>query len=95
MEALAGVVRGEWVVKCPFCGICERRESGEWHFCRACCNANNDYRAVLIVWPAPSDRAQIERLLANRKWSWVRNWIPPESVDDLRDENLKFGMAVD
>lgn len=91
--ALAGIVKGKWVVKCAYCGTCEKQDHGDTHVCRACFNAANGYFPVPVAWPA--QRAEIERLLANRKWSWVRNWCPPETVADLYAENLKFGMAVD
>lgn len=91
--APAGVIHGKWVVRCPFCGICEKRDHGLWHLCRACFNAENEYFRVPVAWPV--ERAVIERLLANRKWSWVRNWTPEESVADLYAENLMFGMAVE
>lgn len=94
-HALAGVVKGKWVVKCSFCGICEKKDHGAWHICRACLNAEADYVRVAVIWPTPAERAQIERLLGNRKWSWVRNWTPEESIADLAAENRRFGMAVD
>lgn len=93
--ALAGVINGKWVVKCPFCGQCEKRDHGDWHICRACLNAEADFLRVRVTWPSPSDRVQIERLLANREWSWVRNWTPDEPVEHLAEENLKFGIPVD
>ena len=92
-QALAGVIKGKWVVKCPFCGICEKKDHGAWHICRACLNAEVEYLRIPVVWPV--QRVEIERLLGNRKWSWVRNWTPDEAVADLAAENLKFGMAVD
>ena len=93
VSAQTAVIRGKWVVKCPFCGTCEKRDHGEWHVCRACFNAENEYLRVRVAWPR--ERAQIERLLGNRCASWVRNWTSEESVADLYAENLKFGQAVD
>ena len=93
MNAVAAVIKGKWVVKCQFCGTCEKKDHGAWHICRACLNAEAEYLRVAVAWPA--DRAAIERLLGNRKWSWVRNWTPDETVADLYAENLKFGMSVD
>ena len=95
MRATAAIIKGKWVVRCPFCGSCEKKDHGAWHVCRACLNAENEYLRVAVVWPTPFERAEIERLLANRKWSWVRNWTPGESIDDLAAENIRFGMAVD
>lgn len=95
VAAQAGVVHGKWVIKCPFCGQCEKRDHGDWHICRTCLNAEADFLRVRVVWPSPADRVQIERLLGNRKWSWVRNWMQPETVEDLYRENVRFGMAVD
>lgn len=89
---MAAIIKGKWVIKCPFCSLCEKRDHGDWLFCRRCFNDRNGHLRVPVIWPA--EREEIERLLALRCASWVRNWAPPESVADLRAENLRFRQPV-
>lgn len=90
--AYAGVAKGRWVVRCPFCGYVEQRDSGDWLLCRACLNSGNGHLRIRVVWPA--EREQIERLLANRRFSWTRNYSHGETLDDLRRENIEHGAAI-
>ena len=79
------VVDGKWIVVCA-CGDAPMA-SPEWDEAR-CFGCGAIYRG--LVWPA--DRLEIESMLLRRPAA-VRTWLPGETVDDLREQNLSHGVA--
>ncbi len=86
-ETLTGsplVRHGVWKIACS-CGE-HPVYSPEWGL--ACCfHCGAVYDGI----PLPPMLAEIERLLLLRPVMVHRNWCPPETVDDLRAENLAHG----
>lgn len=82
------VSRGVWVIRCA-CGNAPAL-APEWGGVARCyevgCGAVYEHVAL------PSDAATIERLLLLRPKLEHRNWELPETVDDLRRENLAHGV---
>lgn len=90
----AFVAQGQWVVDCPDCG---RNRSMVWlteplYMCPACWNQaiGGDWRRVEL----PAEREHIEALLLARTLREARNWLPGETLDDLRAENEALGVAA-
>ncbi len=81
------VNHGRWIAKCRWC------DSGmythpKWKvaFCAEC---GARYREGKVVFPAEAEK--IEKLLCRRIRRDQQNWEPPQSVEDLVDENRKLG----
>ena len=45
-----------------------------------------------VLWP--DDREGIESVLSHRPIPESRNWLPGETVDDLKRENIEHGLVV-
>lgn len=86
----ARVNHGRWIADCPdiTCGGAEFVSfTNPVFFCCACRNsaASNNYLPVVV--PGPEKRHDIEAYLRARPKHAERNWIPGETVAQLRDEN--------
>lgn len=79
------VAGGKWVVICE-CGDAPMA-SPEWNEAR-CFGCGAIYRH--LRWP--EDRLTIERVLTSRPSALSRNWLPDESVQDLRAQNSAHGV---
>jgi len=90
LNVYAEVNHGRWIAKCPFCAGAELA-MGDAFFCQSCKMVVNGGRPISLNWPAA--RASIEHLLGKRPLA-NRNWLPGESVDMLRAENLMHGLEV-
>ena len=88
-EAPAGAVPfvagGKWIVLCP-CGDAPMA-SPDWNEAR-CFECGAVHRG--LQWPA--DRDAIEAVLIVRPAA-VRTWLPTETVDDLRAQNVAHGVG--
>jgi len=80
---------GRWIVVCD-CGMSE----AVWlalplFYCHNCWNTaiGGRWRPVAV----PADRDEIQRLLVMRPYV-NRAWIPGESVEDVRADNLAHGL---
>ena len=91
------VNHGRWVINCPAenCEagllfndtlVCDCRDESVCDHSQQPCGT--PINAVL-----PDEAAAIMHLLANRPKA-NRNWSPPESLDDLKTENLSHGVGV-
>lgn len=75
---------GRWVVECP-CGAAQLTGKTDRRFyCVECGNALFEGKWVAVEWP--TNAAAIEEELDRRPMLANRNWIPGETVADLRDE---------
>ena len=89
---------GRWVADCPntACRNAEDIAGSVFHCsCRAAgaCAHDGACRTVApIDWPDDVD--EINRLLALRTSPANRNWLPGESVDDLRTENIEHDVEI-
>jgi len=77
-----------WIVLCatPDCTGAERPRIGASTMTCVACDATWP-----ITWPV--DRADIERVLADRPVPATRAWLPTETVADLAAENAAHGIA--
>lgn len=89
----AEVNHGRWIVRCPFCPGAEMADLNDPRFfCLSCYNVPIGGKWLPVQFPA--NRAALEAELLKRPASESRNWLPHESVADLRRENAEV-FAVD
>jgi len=98
-RALALVVGGRWVVRCPTCNLHEpgHTSSGgrvELFRCRRCSNSAAGKRPFEVLWPSREQAQRIWSILACRPDPQTRNWVPGESLHMLCAENIQHGCAV-
>ena len=91
----AYVNHGRWLVDCPFCGSTQIAAKSDRRFLCAgadgCANAQVGGAYIPVVWPKDADRIEAE--LLQRPTPNNRNWMPGETVKDLRRENAEHGVA--
>lgn len=87
----AWICASDWVVTCDICREQVVIDYGEIYFCPNCLNAGHDGRARVVKFP--NDRAAIEGLLVLRPNPNNRNWLPHETIDDLKKENAEHGIG--
>lgn len=95
-QTFAYVNHGRWLVDCPFCGSTQVAAKTDRRFLCAgtgsCGNAPAGGAFVPVVWP--KDTEAIEAVLVNRPDPNTRNWLPGETIKDLRRENVEHGIAA-
>lgn len=96
-KATARVSGGFWIADCPTDG-CAGAElvnfADPLFFCCACRNAAFGNLPLAVTVPAPKKRVDIEAYLGSRPAPATRNWLPHETVTDLRDENKAHGITL-
>lgn len=82
---VARVDHGRWLADCPACnaGIALTPGASE----AFCFGFGCGHRFTHIAWPDDAAVEEIERTLRARPKIATRNWLPTETVDDLRREN--------
>lgn len=104
MPVHAYVNNGRWLARCPDCPRgCELisrdpRPSGkparnrrDWFWCNSCQNASAGNRFRPIIWPSERFIEQMLAILAPRP-EVNTNWLPGETLDFLRAENMEHGL---
>lgn len=79
---------GRWIVDCdsPFCLSAVQVHPGQdWAHCRDC-----NRTIANLIWP--EDPEAIEVILCMRPDEEVRNWVWPETINDLVMENVVHGI---
>lgn len=90
--AIAEINHGKWLANCPFCTGAELVQKDDPRFfCLSCCNEAAGGKWIKVKFPADCD--QIEQELEKRTAVKNQNWIPPETVAQLRKENQKNGVV--
>jgi hypothetical protein len=90
---LAYVNHGRWMVKCPDCRTPQIAcESDRRFFCTACLNHSAKGKWRKVLWPKELIRRQIESILLLRPVP-NQNWEPPETIEDLRRENVEHELC--
>ena len=93
-ELHAYVNAGRWMVECPDCFTAVLIDEDDLLFYCPGCGTDDQWKRVTM----PSERDEIERLLLLRPgWrenSPNRNWLPHETVEDLRQQNIQNGVSV-
>ncbi len=102
MRAATYVNHGRWVVECDAddCrGAIDVSESLTLHVACDCADRSVCYHEtnpcghiIRLAWPVDAD--EIWRILYRRHDPSTRNWLPGETVEDLKAENLLHGMRV-
>lgn len=81
------VNEGRWVVGCPDCAGAQLACRTDPRFmCVECANVTVDGMWRPVVWPKNPDAVDAE--LAQRRMTKTRNWLPGETVAQLRTERL-------
>ena len=91
----------EVTIQCP--GAVFVTETDPFFICTVCGNVENNGKAYGVTWPA--NKIGIENVLLHRPvdvtnpaaFPWEnrwRNWLPTETLGDLRDENIARGYPV-
>ena len=90
-EPLATYVNhGRWVVMCE-CGDAQLASADDPRFfCVSCLNERQGGKWRPVTWP--KNRRVIEQVLRER-FTENANWLPGESVEQLRTENIENGVS--
>lgn len=97
VAATARVNGSRWIADCPHpdCNGAEYVSFVDpFLFCHECRNAAVDNQMIKIEIPSDRLRSQVESYLVARPIAATRNWIPSETVKQLRDENREHGIRV-
>lgn len=84
---------GRWVVDCPDCNAAQLTHPSDPRFlCNVCGNVGNGRRFRPVIWPRGHEK--LGELLDARADVELQNWLPGETVGDLRAENALLEGAV-
>lgn len=86
---------GRWLAVCPTCQGAEYVNlDNPLFFCCECRNQAVDHQPIPVTVPDTKTRSQIETYLGARPAPANRNWLPGETVKDLRAENRTHGIRL-
>ena len=90
----ARLYRDQWIVDCPNPGC--GSASYVWpeqplFLCAECFNGEHGGLWLRVAVPSEGERAEIEEIVGHRPLPGQRNWVPGETVTDLRKENRDNG----
>lgn len=91
MAVNAQVNHGRWIVPCPNCNSAENLPPNAQFRCRQEFGGCGYTDTVDI----PNNFAGIEAVLSHRPNHANRNWLPGESIADLKRENRDHGLSDD
>ena len=89
-SVVACVNQGRWLALCTSCGEGMLTRPDWGIACCAQCGAV--YNESLVVFP--EDASEISQILCLRPERNSQNWLLPETVADLHDENVAHGIGV-
>ncbi len=96
LNPMAYLNHGRWVVDCS-ADDCEAVLFADRTICEcrdvSVCEHSNVPCGVPLRVVFPTDRVGIDRLLGSRPRR-NRNWIPSETVNELKTENLLHGVGI-
>lgn len=82
-----------WIVLCPDCAGAEDGDPADPRFfCMSCFNSGCGGRWRRAIYP--EDRAAIEALVLARSEPRARAYLPGETLDDIRAQNLRLGDPI-
>lgn len=93
--AMGAIIRqGKWLVLCenPKCTGAEKVWEEGLIMCCSCLNGHAGHQFLKTSFPP--ERTAIEAMLEFRVVD-ARNWEPPETVEDLRTQNIEHGDPVE
>jgi len=80
----AVIRRGSWIVECPFCLGTEYADQQELLFiCCSCWNEAVEGKPLPVRFPAPTETAAIETILAQRPSAHHWHWTPGMTEHDM------------
>lgn len=98
----AMVIRNCWVARCPFASCGGNAYEGIWRpladgtpdffFCCSCGNTESNGARLAIRFASKPE--SVESILHERPVAHTRNWLPGETIAQLREENLTHGHPV-
>lgn len=89
----AEVNHGRWIVRCPWCNGAEGADRADRYFyCLGCQNVLAGGKRVPVRFPSAAN--ELETLLARRPGEASRNWLPGQTLDEIRAENLEHGIGI-
>lgn len=94
-QAVAEILDGRWIAKCPDCNGQEVVDPDEPVFVclnPRCLNRLNDGFPRKIMFPGAERMLQIEEILLARPNPINRNWLRDEDLDQLKQENIEHGL---
>lgn len=97
VRAVARVNHGRWIADCPDpdCGGASFISfDNPFFFCCECRNGRVDHDLIPVEVPKPGLRGEIEDYLRARPVPRTRNWLPGESMVELRDENRAHNVLL-
>ena len=91
----ARLYHDQWIVECPDCHDAQFvwPETPQY-LCAYCFNARLGGRWRRVAIPKESVRGEIEAIVGHRLFPHQRNWVPGETADDLRAENVDHGVSL-
>lgn len=87
---VARVDHGRWLADCPACnaGIALTPGVAEAY----CFGHGCGHVFTTVTWPAAATVDEIERTLRARPKVATRNWLPTQTIEDLRQENRERSL---
>jgi hypothetical protein len=91
----AFINHGNWMATCDDCPAPSTlfAEPGLPFFCTNCQNVMNGGQARPVEFP--ENRNEIEAVLLARDFPQNRNWLPGETIEELKTENRAHGVEGD
>uniref|UniRef100_A0A6M3X7E7 Uncharacterized protein n=1 Tax=viral metagenome TaxID=1070528 RepID=A0A6M3X7E7_9ZZZZ len=90
---VAEILKGGWVVRCPFCSGMEYVAPPAASFlCCSCWNRGVGGRMLAVKFPSIDEQVAIESTLLLRPDGMTRDWLHGEGVADLRRQNSERGI---
>lgn len=88
----AQINHGRWLAHCPFCAGAEMVDPDDPRFCcLSCYNAAVGGKWLPVKFPR--DAAKLEAELLRRPQRENRNWLPSETLAQIRAENKARGVS--
>jgi len=90
---VAEILKGGWVVRCPFCSGMEYVAPPAASFlCCSCWNRGVGGKLLAVKFPSIDEQVAIESALLRRPDGMTRDWLRGERVGDLLRQNSERGI---
>ena len=91
----AYINHSRWIADCPYCSGAEMVDPHDKKFyCFNCLMIDVGGRPIRVKFPPKPTREKIEAVLLKRPFEENRNWFIHESLQNLKDENIEYGLEV-
>ncbi|MBU0777930.1 hypothetical protein KKF82_06710 [Patescibacteria group bacterium] len=90
---VAEILKGGWIVRCPFCSGMEYVAPPAASFlCCSCWNRGVGGKLLAVKFPGVDEQIAIESALLLRPDGMTRDWLHGEGVADLHRQNHEHGI---